>query len=292
VLKLRLLTAAILAPLVIWGILALSTPIFAAVLAVFIILGGWEWGRLVKTGSVVMQAGYAVLITLVLWLCWQLFQHDRVPVSLILTIACLWWVCALYFTLVHPRYTQLWGSVPAKALIGLCILIPTWIALVSLHLSPLYGPHYVLYVMVLLWVADSGAYFGGRRWGKQKLAPSISPGKTREGVYSAALAVIVYAAIASYWLMNNVGNAIDSWLLFIGLSVLVFVFSVVGDLTESMFKRQVGVKDSGNLLPGHGGVLDRIDSLTAAAPLFVTGLWLWKGLGINSVSLFLKDVMP
>ena len=288
-LKLRLLTAGILAPLVIWGILALSTPAFAAVLAVFIILGGWEWG-LVRTDTLILQFSYAVLVTLALLLCWRLLQHERQYLSLILVIGAVWWCCALYFVLVHPRYSQLWGSKAAKLIIGLCVLVPTWTALVMLHASPVFGPHYVLYVTMLLWAADTGAYFGGRRWGKHKLAPGISPGKTREGVYSAALAVVVYAVIACYW-FNSAGHAVNGWLIFIGLSVLVFVFSVVGDLTESMFKRQVGVKDSGTLLPGHGGILDRIDSLTAAAPLFVAGLWLWKGLGINTASLLIQGVM-
>lgn len=203
-------------------------------------------------------------------------------------MAAVWWCCALYFVLIHPRHSLLWSSFAAKLVIGLCILVPAWTALVILHLSPAFGPQYVLYVMMLLWVADSGAYFGGRRWGKHKLALSISPGKTREGVYSAAVAVMVYAALACYW-FNIDDGAVTGWLLFIGLSLLVFVFSVVGDLTESMFKRQVGVKDSGSLLPGHGGILDRIDSLTAAAPLFVGGLWLWKGLGIHAASLLLQD---
>jgi phosphatidate cytidylyltransferase len=291
VLKLRLITAGILVPLVVWGVLALSSPVFAAVLAVFIIIGGWEWGRLLKPDAPFAQLAYAMLIALMLALSWWVVQHERQLLFPLLVIAAIWWCCALYFVLVHPRHSQLWSSLAGKFIIGLCILVPTWITLVILHISPVFGPQYVLYVMMLLWVADSGAYFGGRQWGKHKLAVSISPGKTREGVYSAAIAVIMYAVIACYW-FNIDNGALTSWLIFIALSLVAFVFSVVGDLTESMFKRQAGVKDSGNLLPGHGGVLDRIDSLTAAAPLFVGGLWLWKGLGINAASLLVQDVMP
>lgn len=290
-LKLRLLTAGILAPLVMWGILALSTAKFAAVLAVFVILGGWEWGRLVRTDMLVMQLAYAGLVTLALWLSWELLQHQHQWLPVILGIAVLWWCCALYFVLVHPRHSALWNNLIAKLIIGLCILVPTWVSLVILHASPLFGPHYVLYIIMLLWAADTGAYFGGHRWGKNKLAPGISPGKTREGAVSGALSVALYAAVACYLFNSTIMN-VTGWVIFIGLSLVAFVFSVIGDLTESMYKRQVGVKDSGNLLPGHGGILDRIDSLTAAAPLFVTGLWLWKGLGLNGATLFLQNVNP
>jgi phosphatidate cytidylyltransferase len=130
--------------------------------------------------------------------------------------------------------------------------------------------------LFLIAFADSGAYFGGRQWGKRKLAPAVSPGKTWEGVFS-AFAASTLVALAAAWLFGLAGNL---WPAFVVLSLVTVVFSILGDLTESMFKRQAGMKDSGTLLPGHGGVLDRIDSITAAAPVFVVGLWLADGFGL------------
>ncbi len=128
----------------------------------------------------------------------------------------------------------------------------------------------MLFLLVLIWIADSGAYFAGRRWGRVKLAPAVSPGKTREGVYG-ALAGAMLCALALAWMRPEIGAALVT----IPLCLLTCLVSVAGDLFESLIKRQAGVKDSGTLLPGHGGVLDRIDSLTAAAPVFVFGLmWL------------------
>jgi len=148
------------------------------------------------------------------------------------------------------------------------VLVPAWASLVVIHGVDPQGPRLLLFLMVLIWVADSFAYFAGRRWGRTKLAPVISPGKTREGVYG-ALAGAVLCGGGLVWLMPQ-GNP----LLLILFCLLIVLVSVVGDLFESLMKRQAGVKDSGSLLPGHGGMLDRIDSLTAAAPLFLLGLLL------------------
>jgi phosphatidate cytidylyltransferase len=152
----------------------------------------------------------------------------------------------------------------------LIVLIPTWLAVVALHESGEQGPLLVMYLLSLIWVADSGAYFSGRAWGKRKLAPSVSPGKSWEGVGGGALLSLAYAVGAAQ-VLGLPGN---QWPLFVVLSLVTVLFSVLGDLTESMFKRHAGIKDSGTLLPGHGGVLDRIDSVTAAAPVFVVGFWL------------------
>lgn len=143
-----------------------------------------------------------------------------------------------------------------------------WLAIVALHGNGADGPRTVLFLLVLVWVADSGAYLAGRRWGRRKLAPGLSPGKTWEGVLGAGVGALVLGAGWSLFYRYPFGLA----LAFVTLCVSTVVVSVVGDLFESWMKRGCGVKDSGSIFPGHGGLLDRIDSLTAAAPWFVGGL--------------------
>ena len=157
---------------------------------------------------------------------------------------------------------------PSKVLIGLLILLPAWQGLVLLKQWPL-GNYLIVAVMVLVWGADIGAYFSGRAFGKRKLAPQVSPGKSWEGVLGGLLTCLLIAlavGLSRHW------GVVELVLALAGTLLLVMV-SVVGDLTESMFKREAGIKDSSNLLPGHGGILDRIDSLTAAIPLFAVLLW-------------------
>jgi phosphatidate cytidylyltransferase len=142
--------------------------------------------------------------------------------------------------------------------------------MVQIHALDGIGPALLLFLMVLIWVVDSAAYFSGKRWGRVKLAPFISPGKTREGLYGALVGMVIFSLVLWYWGgMGRVG-----WFAILLLCMTTGLFSVVGDLFESLLKRQRGVKDSGHLLPGHGGVLDRIDSLTAASPIFLFGLML------------------
>ena len=274
-LKQRLMTAAILVPLVVWGILSLPTPYLALVLALFIVQGAWEWTGFMQLKVVWQRAFYVAVVVLGLACIW-FFQQDSFLMSsntnwLALPILSLfWWLLAMVWVLSYPRTLQRWSSPVVLALIGLLVLLPTWLAVVGLHASGEQGPLLVVYLLSLIWVADSGAYFGGRAWGRRKLAPAVSPGKTWEGVGS-AVAISTLYAIAAAQVLGLPGNL---WLVFVVLSLVTVIFSVLGDLTESMFKRHAGIKDSGTLLPGHGGVLDRIDSVTAAAPVFVVGFWL------------------
>lgn len=155
---------------------------------------------------------------------------------------------------------------------GPIVLTPLWTALVALHGNGEDGPSSVLFLMILIWVADSGAYFAGRQWGRNKLAPVISPGKTWEGVYGAVFGALICGLLLAWYRSDIEGF---HWL--VPVCVITVLMSVVGDLFESVMKRKMDMKDSGTLLPGHGGVLDRIDSLTAAAPVFVLGLQLAIG---------------
>jgi phosphatidate cytidylyltransferase len=149
------------------------------------------------------------------------------------------------------------------------VLVPAWWALVALHGVSPSGRYYLLFLLVLVWVADSAAYFSGRLWGTNKLAPRISPGKTWEGVWGALIAGLVLGVLG----VILFGVQGSRWVAFVALCAATVAFSILGDLAESAFKRQSGLKDSGQLLPGHGGILDRVDSLTAAAPVFMLGLW-------------------
>jgi phosphatidate cytidylyltransferase len=160
-----------------------------------------------------------------------------------------------------------------KGIAGVLVTLPCWASFVALHARPDHGPVLSLTLLVMVWLADSGAYFAGKRWGRTKLAPVISPGKTWEGVLGGIAVSASAVLLAGYWYSRSL-----EWTLVLApVALLTVMFSIVGDLLESLMKRQAGVKDSGSIIPGHGGVLDRIDSLTAAAPIFLAGL-LWSGL--------------
>jgi phosphatidate cytidylyltransferase len=183
-----------------------------------------------------------------------------------MTGAGVWWLIALLWVMFMPAVINP-GS---AALAGVLVLLPAWLALVRLHQM---NPQLLLFVLLLVVAADVGAYFAGRSFGKHKLAPRVSPGKTWEGVLGGFAGAMLLASIGCVWLHL-------APLPFVALCAVVFVASILGDLTESMFKRHAGLKDSGTLLPGHGGVMDRIDSVTAAAPIFLLGLErlsLWHG---------------
>jgi phosphatidate cytidylyltransferase len=176
---------------------------------------------------------------------------------------------APFRVLTYPRTSGQWSSGACKLVIGLLILLPAWQGLVYIKHMAL-GNWLIMAVMVLVWGADIGAYFSGRAFGKRKLAPAVSPGKSWEGVYGGLVLTLVITAVVGVvrdWSVKQI-------LLALIAAAVVVLISVVGDLTESMFKRQAGIKDSSNLLPGHGGVLDRIDSLTAAIPVFAVLLWM------------------
>lgn len=269
-LKWRLISAAIMVPLVVYGVLRLSTPAFAAILGAILVAAIWEWTRLVPLSGYPARILYSAAILCLLALTWLLGPSWLVVY--VLAAAGAWWLFALYW-LTHPQHCAT-VSVPCSALkllAGALVSVPPWTALVVLHARGADGPLLTLLLLVMVWLADSGAYFAGRRFGRHKLAPQISPGKTREGVYGGLLASLLFAGIAG-WLYSHS----PSWTLsFVLVALPAMLFSVVGDLVESLMKRQSGIKDSGSIIPGHGGIFDRIDSLVAAAPVFLAGfLWL------------------
>jgi phosphatidate cytidylyltransferase len=264
-LKQRIITAAILLPIALIGFFLLEGLAFALFIGVVVVLGGWEWARLAGFAGQFVRIGYALFIVLLLVALYRL----PVLTPWLLSLSVVWWLVATALVLSYPGSQRYWGGRVGSLLIGLLILLPAWQALVVLKQWPL-GNWLIVAVMVLVWAADIGAYFSGKALGRRKLAPQVSPGKSWEG--------LIGGLITSLLITVGVG-LYQSWspralvLAFLGAG-LVVVISVVGDLTESMFKRSSGIKDSSQLLPGHGGVMDRIDSLTAAVPVFTVLLWL------------------
>ena len=263
-LKQRIITGVILICVVFGSILWLPSQLFGAFALVVIVgLGSREWSALTAFGTN-PQAKDSLL--LMLFSAPLLFF--TVPISTILWISIPVWASILLALFTYASYI---GKYQRHAkfmrLFGIFVLIPAWFALFRLHRM---DPHYVLYLIGLIALADTAAYFSGRAFGKTKLAPALSPGKTREGFYGALAATSVWAAMGPLWLNLPAGISAR----FMAVSMLVVCLSVAGDLFESLLKREAGVKDSGSLLPGHGGILDRVDSMLAAAPIFTLGL-LW-----------------
>lgn len=262
----RLLTALALVPLVVAGILYLDTGVFAAALGVIVLLGAYEMARLANLHSRFAQAGFVLAVALAQWLAWRYLQPAQV--AYLQWIMAIWWML-MTIVLVGRRseLPRVHGSRPAILVLGALVLVTAWASIAALHASEARGPVLVLFLFVLIWVADSGAYFAGRAFGRRKLSPFVSPGKTWAGAVGAA----VGAVISALFLVAAAAAGGASLPGLIALSILVTAVSIGGDLWESRLKREAGVKDSGNLLPGHGGVLDRIDSLLAAAPVFALG---------------------
>lgn len=256
-LRQRVITALVLAPFVFLVILWVPHPLTAAVLALLVVAGAWEWSAFPGFTQYSARLAYVAFIALCVVATWCI-GVDNAQLDLLLYAALTWWVLALLWIALAPGKVNRLTAVVA----GLLVLVPVWLALVRLHAR---APQLLLFLLLLVVAADIGAYFAGRAFGKHKLAPKVSPGKTWEGVFGGLAAAALMAAAGVWWFNMN---AVP----FMALCILVAVASVIGDLTESLFKRHAGLKDSGSLLPGHGGVLDRVDSMTAAAPVFIIGL--------------------
>lgn len=264
-LKQRIITALILLPIALGGFFLLDGAGFALFIGLVVTLGAWEWARLAGFAAQSARVIFAAVVAA------MLFVMYVVPgiAPWVLGASVLWWATATFLVLTYPHTTHHWSNAATKLLIGLLILLPAWQGLIWIKQGAL-GNWQIMAVMVLVWGADVGAYFSGKAFGKRKLAPKVSPGKSWEGVYGGLALSLVITTIVGVMREWTAGQLLIG---LFGAALIVFV-SVVGDLTESMFKRQSGIKDSSNLLPGHGGVLDRIDSLTAAVPIFAVLLWM------------------
>lgn len=263
-LKTRIITALVLVFCL--GTILFYLPPLAAIITFSIIaaLAAWEWGGLMR------QEGPArimyALVTLLF--CWQLFVAAPEVIPVFLAASTGFWLFIVPFWF-RFKWT-LAGNDLFGYLLGALVILPTWGAMIALQTV---SPWLLLAVMALVWVADVAAYFAGRRFGKHKLAPTISPGKTWEGVAGAVVGVLIYGGLV-FSCSSLAAHRFLSSPALVALLVLLTAVSVMGDLFESLMKRQADIKDSSNLLPGHGGVLDRIDSLTSTLPLAALILYL------------------
>ncbi len=268
-LKTRILTAAILIPAVLAALFLLSPRAWGVAALVVMALAAHEWGRLVGLRVSRWAAVVGGVLVLGLFLLFSPaagFARGWPGVTL-------YWVCGLasvFWLLVAPGWViGRWPTHGRAGMIalGILVLVAAWMAVVELQAR---SPWLVLAAMAIVWIADTAAYFSGRAFGKHKLAPLVSPGKTWEGVFGAWVAVALYAFVLSFFAQDAgfrgavTPFAIAAWIAF---ALLLASISIIGDLFESLLKRHANMKDSGTLLPGHGGILDRIDALLAAMPL-------------------------
>jgi len=259
----RILTAVPLAILAVWFVLTQSTESLFYALLFFIAISAWEWAMLCGFNDALTRIVYVLVISSAIFLVNFLLTDKWLDIHLLLTVTVIWWFLVIYkMSVSHPAEASDKPSV-AKLMMGLIVLVPPVAAMLYIHLQP-QGAYWLLYTISLVWVADTGAYFSGKKFGKNKLAPKLSPGKTREGFYGAVFATGLYSILAGYLLELNFIQLVE--LLIIGFFAT--IFSVAGDLFISWLKRERGVKDTGAILPGHGGILDRIDSIMPSAPLF------------------------
>jgi len=264
VLKTRIITALILAPIAIGGVFFLPPVGFAIFTAALIALGAWEWANMAGLTAQPARVGYSAAVLLILAALYTITAQG------VLWLALLWWLAGFGLVANYPKGSARWGSVPARVAMGLLVLVPAWVGLNYLRSGEFQfaltdnNLLLILYVFALVWVADIGAYFSGRKFGKAKLAPRVSPGKSWAGVWGGLAAVAVFSLVVSQAFGAGAGQSVA----LIIVSVVTAAVSVLGDLFESMLKRFRGIKDSSGLLPGHGGIMDRIDSLTAAIPIF------------------------
>ncbi|MDP9064797.1 MAG: phosphatidate cytidylyltransferase [Pseudomonadota bacterium] len=262
-LKIRILTAAALTLALLIGLFVLPATAGASLFAAVFVVAAWEWSGLGSIRGRAARLAYTAALSGLLIAAWR-WSADPEHLSTLLTSACAWWIAAALWVALAPGRHR-----PMTTLVcGVPVLIPAFIALMRMLVAVgglARGSEMVLWMLLLVIAADVGAYFVGRRFGRRKLAPRVSPGKTWAGAIGGLAGVAMVASLGALrfgWPAAHL----------LAFGCAVGVFSVVGDLTESMFKRAAGLKDSGSLLPGHGGILDRIDSMTAAAPLYALGL--------------------
>jgi phosphatidate cytidylyltransferase len=270
--QVRLLAALIMAPVAIAAILLLPTPWMMALAAVVFLIGLWEWFDLAEVEdtlarTVLLVANLALMVAIV-WASRSADGYSYVLFKLASVIGVVWWLVALgwlqnySFASNHQPWARMF-----KLAAGALAVIPAWCALGWIHATEPNGHLWLFTALAIVWAADSGAYFAGRQFGKRKLAPTVSPNKTIEGLIGGVVAGVVVGLCGAL-----LAGATGAQLPLVALVALAATLaSAVGDLYESLLKRHAGVKDSGNLIPGHGGILDRIDGVLAALPVFALG---------------------
>lgn len=264
-LKQRLITAAILIPLVVWAVFASSLTTFTTLIVAVALLAAWEWHQMIGIQSPGMRVMLAVDLIIVLYLAiTQLNPYFIISIGILIWLIALVVILGFSNTSLAERLSHVFKNKVFGAISSILILTVFVVSSITLKAFSEVGAFLFFFVMVTVWLADTGGYFAGKRYGKHALAPAVSPNKTWEGVAGGVLFASIWA-IGFYWVKTPTTITLFEWLL---LAVVTVAVSIVGDLFESLYKRAFSVKDSGNLLPGHGGILDRIDSLIAAVPVF------------------------
>ncbi|WP_322407345.1 phosphatidate cytidylyltransferase [Idiomarina sp. PL1-037] len=277
-LKQRIITALLLVPVALYGVFMLPLWGFALFIQGVLMLGAWEWSPLMGVRRTSARIAYTLFVGAIIGVLSSLAPYEHLweggELSKLIYYTILaggvWWVVALAMIVNYPSSRRMWSRTRAiVGVFGLLIFIPTWAALVTVRSidideSRFFGGWVVLFILLLVWAADVGAYFAGVRYGRNKMMPAVSPGKTMEGLCGGVTLAFVVMMVVAHWTKVPADQFTGYYL----TGLFTVVASVFGDLNESMFKRSAGVKDSGSILPGHGGILDRIDSLTAAVPIF------------------------
>lgn len=277
-LKLRIISAIVMAA-VFLSVLFLLPPIgFSVFIAIVVVVAAWEWANLSGFESLAARVGYAAGIGATILSGYFTCGFDlpvlRVEIiKPILLVACGFWAVALLWVQGFPQSSLLWGNRCLRLLMGVFVLLPMWLAAAYVR-SLESGQWLVLLAMLLIACADTGGYFVGRRFGRRKLAVNVSPGKTWEGFWGGQLCNLLLALAVVFFVLDSVQSSV---LMVVVIVIMTSLASVLGDLLESMVKRHRGIKDSSQLLPGHGGVMDRVDGITAAMPFFALGLLLAGG---------------
>jgi phosphatidate cytidylyltransferase len=259
-LKTRIITAVISLVILMTVLFVVPAVVAELFIAVLILVGAWEWSCFLNIKSNGGRYLYTAVIAALMAVTVSVLATYT---DQILLAACVWWFVAFIWTFFFPTPI----TVAIRWICGALVLVPLFVALLALYKV---SPQFLLFSLIIVWAADMGAYFAGKQFGRVKLAPSISPGKTWEGVIGGLVLVVALSLAWAHYAELQMAVVVP-------FCLAVAALSVVGDLTISMFKRTAGVKDSGTLFPGHGGVLDRVDSVAAAAPLFALGLY-WLGL--------------
>ena len=274
--KLRVLSSLILAPLAIAAMFFLPTPWLVALVAVMFLAGLWEWFALAEIDDTLARTFLLVanllLMVALVWGSQSATGGTLVLFRIATVVGVIWWLlAALWLTRYDFASDHDTHARALKLAAGTLAVIPAWCALALIHAERPFGNRWLLVALAIVWSADTGAYFAGRAFGKHKLSPRISPNKTVEGLGGGMLAGLT-AGVLGGWIA---GASLQQLPLVALVTFIVVLFSVIGDLFESLLKRHVGAKDSGHLIPGHGGILDRIDSVLAALPVFALGkAWL------------------
>lgn len=254
----RFVTAAVLIPLVVLGLFTLNHMAFSIVTGLIFLLGAYEWAKLCSFKKPILNYAYVLEVALIfLALLWR-------PFTVTLWVGTFFWIFPLYWVMKYKGEKNAFlSSSFVKSIIGWVYLSCAFAALIHLHALP-NGPWWILFLFLLIWSSDTFAYFAGRLWGRHKLAPHVSPKKTWEGLVGGTLGAMLVATVIAYFIEFSL-----SWYV---IALVTILLGVLGDLFESMMKRMSDVKDSGQILPGHGGVLDRLDSLIAALPFYALAL--------------------